>query len=85
MTTLRVRGEPLRPSDAEGCTSMTPESRNWLGWIAPAQVEQKSSSTVVIVDRGNCMFEEKVQLGEKIGANGAIVVNTEVAVLNNKT
>merc|ERR1719487_1227595 len=59
---------------------MTPESRNWLGWMAPAQVEHKSASTVVIVDRGNCMFEEKVQLGEKNGATGTVVVNTEDTV-----
>jgi hypothetical protein len=63
-------------------------SSSWFSWGGKRRAQQQAqqqapyAGSVVIAERGACMFEEKVIQAEAAGAAAVIVVNSEVPLLS---
>jgi len=70
-----------KDSSTDGAELEPEPSRGWFNWGSKKATKQEYSlpygGKVLLADRGDCMFEEKVINAEDGGAKGVIVVNTE--------
>ena len=71
-------------------SSSSPSSKpsiNWFNWgkkkTKKPPTDRLYDGSIVIADRGECMFEEKVIQAELAGAEGIIIVNNEVSFILN--
>jgi hypothetical protein len=71
--------------------SQSTSKKHWWQWGAShnspspnfENFEDKYAHTagnIVLAERGDCLFEDKALLGQKLGAVGMIVKNTEVRI-----